>query len=190
MKAKKFNFKNVLKFTQRYMHRRGQALLRYLYPFKTKRGRPRKYQDEIILVLLFIQVAWKLSFRDLEHLAVQIFGRDNIPDFSTYYYRLQKLPPYLLIDFLNFISRRLLGKYHSQVKFLIIDGTGFKYYDLYPLKILRGLDIRSEPHSFYKFNETDTVISLISKKRFSPQNSSYKPSVTEPVNYSLSSFNL
>ncbi len=142
MRAKRLNFKKILNLTKNYMHRRGQALIGYLHPSKTKRGRPKKYSDEIILVLLFLQVAWKLSFRELEHFAVQIFGRENVPDFTTYYYRLKKLPPYLLIDFLNFISRRLLGKYHRQVRFLIVDGTGFKYDELYPLKILRGLEIK------------------------------------------------
>jgi len=62
-------------------------------------------------------------------LAVQTFGRENVPDFSTYYYRLKQLPLVLLIDFLNFISSRLLRKYLSQVRFLIIDGSGFKYDD-------------------------------------------------------------
>jgi len=51
MKGKKLNFQQVLKLTQTYMHRRGQALIQYLYPFKTKRGRPKKYPDEIILTL-------------------------------------------------------------------------------------------------------------------------------------------
>jgi len=142
MKGKKLNFQQVLKLTQTYMHRRGQALIQYLYPFKTKRGRPKKYPDEIILTLLFLQVAWRLSFRDLEYLAVQTFGRENVPDFSTYYYRLKQLPPVLLTDFLNFISSRLLRKYSGQVRFLIIDGTGFKYDELYPLKILRGKEIK------------------------------------------------
>ncbi len=73
------------------MHRRGQALIRYLYPFKTKKGRSKKYPDEIILVILFLEVAWRLSFRELELLAVQLLGRENVPDFSTYY-RLKKLP--------------------------------------------------------------------------------------------------
>ena len=142
MKAKRLNFQQVLKLTQNYMHRRRQALLKYLYPFRTKRGRPKKYPDEIILTLLFLQIAWRLSFRDLEYLAVQMLGRENVPDFSTYYYRLKQLPPFLLTDFLNFISSRLLRKYSGQVRFLIIDGTGFKYDELYPLKILRGKEIK------------------------------------------------
>ena len=75
-------------------------------------------------------------------MAVQTFGRENVPDFSTYYYRLKQLPPVLLIDFLNFIFSRLLRKYSGQVRFLIIDGTGFKYDELYPLKILRGKEIK------------------------------------------------
>ena len=108
MKGKRLNFQKVLKLTKTYMHRRGQALMKYLYPFKSKRGRPRKYPDETILTLLFLQVAWKLSFRDLEHIAVATFGR-------AYYYRLKQLPPALLIDFLNFISSRLLRKNFTQV---------------------------------------------------------------------------
>lgn len=142
MRPKNINFKKLLKFTKHYMHRRGQALIKNLCPSKTKRGRPKKYPDEVILTLLFLQVTWRLSFRDLELFAVQLLGRENVPDFSTYYYRLQKLPPDLLVDFLNFLARKLLSKHHKQIKFLVIDGTGFKYDELYPLKILRGLDIK------------------------------------------------
>ncbi len=160
MKAKRLNFQQLLKLTKNYMHRRGQALVRYLHPFKTKRGRPTKYPDDLILTLLFLQVAWKLSFRDLEHFAVQTFGRENVPDFSTYYYRLKKLPPTLLIDFLNFISRRLLGKYHRQVRFLIVDGTGFKYDELYPLKILRGHKIGDKAYDSVRFIELVTSTGL------------------------------
>jgi len=71
-----------------------------------------------------------------------MFGKENVPDFSTYYYHLKQLLPVLLIDFLNFISSKLLKKYLSQVRFLIIDGTGFKYGEIYPLRILRGKEIK------------------------------------------------
>jgi len=144
MRPKNINFRKLLKLTKHYMHHRGQALIKNLCPSKTKRGRPKKYPEEIILTLLFLQVTWKLSFRDLELFAAQLLGRgrESVPDFSTYYYRLRKLPPDLLVDFLNFLARKLLSKYHKQIKFLVIDGTGFKYDELYPLKILRGLDIK------------------------------------------------
>ncbi len=82
--SKKFNFNKVLKLAKDYMHRRGQVLLKYLYPFGIVRGEPKKYPDEIILTLLFLQIAWKLSFRELEFMSVQIFGRKVTPDFSTY----------------------------------------------------------------------------------------------------------
>ena len=37
-----------------------------------------------------------------------------------------------------------MRKYSGQVRFLIIDGTGFKYDELYPLKILRGKEIKED----------------------------------------------
>ena len=140
MRPKKLHPKRLLKEVNYYMRRRGRLIKSY---FKTsKRGRPPKYPDDIILLMLFLQVIWKLSFREAEDFAVNIFGRENIPDFSTYYYRLKHLPSLLLIDFLNFLSSKLLKKYHKRVVALIFDGTGFKYDELYPLKVLRGREIK------------------------------------------------
>ena len=142
MKAKKLNFKGILGVIKSYMNHRGQVLIRYLYPSKSQKGRPRKYPDEIILTMLLLQISWKLSFREVEFLATSIFGRENIPNFSTYYYRLKQIPSLLLIDFINFLSSKLLKKYHNEIALIIIDGTGFKYNELYPLKILRGKQIK------------------------------------------------
>ncbi len=142
MKAKWLNFKKVLHLIETYMRQRGKLLIRSLTPPKIKKGRPKKYPDEIILTMLFLQIAWKLSFRDVELFAASIFERKNIPDFSTYYYRLKQIPLLLLIDFISFLSNNLLKKYYKEIALIIIDGTGFKYNELYPLKILRGKEIK------------------------------------------------
>jgi hypothetical protein len=141
MRAKRLNFKKVLNLVKTYMQRRGQALL-ILSQKPSKRGRPRQYPDEIILTMLFLQTAWNLSFRDAEAFAKMIFGEEEIPDYSTYYYRLKTLPSLLVTDFIDFLSERPLKRYRNQIVYFIIDGTGFKYDDLYPLKILRGTQIK------------------------------------------------
>ena len=140
MRPKNLNPHELLKEIKYYMYRRGRPIKNY---FKaSKKGRPPKYSDETILLMLFLQVIWQLSFREVEDFTVRILGRENVPDFSTYYYRLKHLPPLLLIDFLNFLSSKLLRKYHKQIATLIFDGTGFKYNELYPLKILKGREIK------------------------------------------------
>ena len=141
MRPKKLNPKKILKLVKAYLKERGQALINLCSKPKS-RGRPKKYPDEIILTMLFLQKAWKLSFREIEDFAKAIFGEESIPDYSTYYYRLKQLPSLLLEDLIDYLFWRCIKGKEKNISYFIIDGTGFKYEELYPLKILRGTEIK------------------------------------------------
>jgi len=46
VKAKRLNFHKTLNLLKTYTNRREQAVLVYLYLFKTKRGKPKKYPGD------------------------------------------------------------------------------------------------------------------------------------------------
>ena len=127
MRAKKLNPKKILKIVKAYLKERGQALINLCSKPKS-RGRPKEYPDEIILTMLFLQKAWKLSFREIEDFAKAIFGEESIPDYSTYYYRLKQLPSLLLEDLIDYLFWRYIKGKEKNISYFIIDGTGLLYY--------------------------------------------------------------
>ena len=104
---------------------------------RNKRGRPRKYSDKFILVLLFYKTIHNLSFRDLRFFMIEIFGYS--PAISTIHYRFSKLSISVLEELFNRIVSELVGK---EVELFIPDGTGFGYDGMYRLNWMRGKEIR------------------------------------------------
>jgi len=141
MRPKKLNPKKILKIVKAYLKERGQALIN-LCSKPERRERPNKYPDEGALTMLFLQKAWKLSFREIEDFVKAIFGEESIPDHSTYYYRLKQFPSLLLEDLIDYLFWRCIKGKEKNISYFIIDGTGFKYEELYPLKIMRRTEIK------------------------------------------------
>jgi hypothetical protein len=79
MRAKKLNPKKILKIVKTFLEERGQALINLCSKPKGRK-RPKEYPDEIILTMLFLQKAWKLSFKEIGDFAKAIFEEETIPD--------------------------------------------------------------------------------------------------------------
>jgi len=129
MRKSKLNLKVIYSITKTFIKEKPQNL----------RGRPRIYPEAFIISLFLYQTIRNLSYREVLEEAQHVFGQS--PSLFTYYYRVSKLPKTLLKIILHKLAYRLLHKGES-FKFLISDGTGFSYNEVYPLKFLRGLEIR------------------------------------------------
>ena len=99
----------------------------------SRRGRPRRCSDAFILSLFLFQILRGYSYRETLEEASRIFPK--VPSLSDYHYRVKRLPKVLLQDVLNEIAQKI-GVSGTQL--LIVDGTGFSFNDVYPLRMYRG----------------------------------------------------
>ena len=113
------------------------------------KGRPRKYSDGFIITLVFLQEYHGFSVREVLWYARKYFK--DVPVESSYQYRKKRLTTTLVEDVIEYLSKRIIeilekkrgkGK-GGRAKYMIIDGTGFGYNDLYPMKFERGTQVRS-----------------------------------------------
>jgi hypothetical protein len=111
---------------------------------RKKRGRPRKYQDEVILTLSLFQTYNELSFREV----LEIAKREGfeVPSLNDYHYRFVALKEELMIT-LNEESCEAVISISNQkgwsIKLYIVGGTGFSFGDKYRLSWMRGTEVRN-----------------------------------------------
>lgn len=109
---------------------------------RRRRGRPRTYHDYLILALLLFKTSKDLSFRDTEDRAKEE-TKENIPHFSSIHYRFNTLDEKIVKEFISFVGEEIMEKEgRKEFRYVIVDGTGFGYNELYPMKLERGKRIR------------------------------------------------
>lgn len=108
--------------------------------FNPEGGRPRTYDDSLILAIASIQNLHQFSFREALEFCEDFFP--DLPTLSTYHYRLKTFNPRLPRKFIEYLAQKIQKSTSEKVCFFIMDGTGFSYHDAYPMKLYRGLEIR------------------------------------------------
>ena len=101
-----------------------------------KRGRPKVYSEILILSLFLYQILKGLSYREVLEEASWVFS--SLPFLSTYHYRIKRLSKKLLQKVIF-----LIFKNYSNLRIWIVDGTGYSYNDIYPIKFFRSMVIRN-----------------------------------------------
>ncbi|AAC07367.1 IS5-like element ISAae1 family transposase [Aquifex aeolicus] len=107
-----------------------------------KRGRPRVYEDHLIVAALLIKILENLSLRDLEERLKDLFPK--VPDFTTLHYRFRKLNRGYLKELIHRTAKEIMEKLQAKEFYcLIADGTGFGYAQAYELKWKKGKELRN-----------------------------------------------
>ena len=137
---------------------------KHIPPPNPKGGRPRTYDDALILTVACIQNLNGYSFREALEYCEDHFP--ELPALSSYHERLSKFTSDIAEGFIKFIGKKIvdLPKTNApgQGRVFIMDGTGFSYHDLYPMKFHLGTEIRK----IRTHVKVAAVIGLVSKKRF------------------------
>jgi|SRR3989338_2189051 len=131
------------------------------YLDRSKGGRPRTFDDILILTLICIQNLHQFSFRETIEFSEDYFK--ELPELSTYHYRVKILPVELIQEVIEYIAEKIKeSDKNRHVRFLIMDGTGFSYHDVYPMKYYRGMEIRKiQAHV-----KAGALIGILNKRRF------------------------
>jgi len=108
----------------------------------SKRGRPRAYEDHLIVAALLIKILENLSLRDLEERLKDLFPK--VPDFTTLHYRFKKLKQSYLKKLIHKTAEEIIERLQAkEFHCLIADGTGFGYAQAYELKWKKGKELRN-----------------------------------------------
>jgi hypothetical protein len=130
---------------------------------KPGRGRPREYDEALILTIAAMQNLYDLSFREALESAESYTS--HIPCLSTFHYRVQTISLENVRKFLAFLGQELQGILCGDgrpLKYFIVDGTGWSFRDIYPLRYLRGTEVR-KVHSHVR---TLALVASNGKRRF------------------------
>ena len=104
-----------------------------------KRGRPRTYSDALILAITGLKELYGLSYREALDFGTWFY--DRAPSLSTFHYRVGEIGIDTLEKYLEFLGNELIEQGLVPDTYLM-DGTGWSYHDVYPLKFLRGTEVR------------------------------------------------
>ena len=112
-------------------------------PPNPKGGRPRTYDDALMLTIASIQNLNQYSFREALEYCTDHFP--DLPALSTYHARLAQLSPDIAQGFIEHIGSKIktiAQDTPQRGRVFVMDGTGFSYHDSYPMKFWSGRDIR------------------------------------------------
>ncbi len=120
---------------------KSKELCNSISPKPSKRGRPPKYQNHLILFAMLIKVLENLSLRDLQQRLKDFFP--NPPDHTTLWYRLRKIENSYLKKLIRQTAKEIMKELKAkEFHCLIADGTGFGYSDTFKLSWMKGKEIR------------------------------------------------
>ena len=109
-------------------------------PKRKRRGRPRIYPDHLIISLMLYQTLFGLSMREVLEEAERVLPK--VPSLSDFHYRAKRIPKEVFRKLIAILAKKFLLSRKERIRLLLCDGTGFGYKDLYPLRFLRGREVR------------------------------------------------
>ncbi|WP_121922727.1 hypothetical protein [Hydrogenothermus marinus] len=126
-------FKKIIKITKSILREKSKKE-------KKGKGRPKEYPDYLIISIFLYQILKGYSYREVLEETKDIIQK--LPSLSVYHYRVKTLPKSLLQKVIHKTAIIIIKKIKKKASYFIADGTGFSFDDIYPLKYLRGLEIR------------------------------------------------
>jgi hypothetical protein len=159
--------RTTIKPKRLYELAREYMALRHVPISNPEGGRPRSYDDALILTIACIQNLNQYSFREALEFCEDYFK--ELPALSTYHDRLALLTSDIAQGFVEYTGKKVKealpnNKKTSEKKgrLFVVDGTGFSYHDIYPMQLHRGTEIR-KIKSHVKIG---ALIGFVGKKRY------------------------
>lgn len=129
--------KRLYRLAREYLATRPTA------PPNPRGGRPRTYDDALILTIASIQNLNQYSFREALEYCEDHFS--ELPALSSYHERLSRFTSAAAQGFVAFVGSKIREASRTTPKgrhLFVMDGTGFSYHDVYPMRFHRGTELR------------------------------------------------